>query len=258
MIETALIGTTQESAEEHLLYAKYPRQGEYGPFEKLIRRNSVVGMTDWQLGKLVSGVEDKDEEPKASTDFFQGKVLMVSGAEVYSDFSTTITNIAAIPQKNIASTDEMITEAPSDLRDKNEIENEITKLLSWGSDIEFEQGMENEFTRALESMVLNYGDLSIEMLNEAIRQGDTGEDLISEIAQYLGTIINEKTNFKRRLLLIDLLMSSSNVIRYGAIIGLEMLNDSRAINDIETAIHNEDFKPLQIEMMEILDVLRSK
>ena len=139
---------------------------------------------------------------------------------------------------------------------QSEIENEITKLLSWGADTEFKQGMENDFTRALESMVINYGDLSIEMLKEAIKQRDIKEELISEIAQYLGIITDEKTHFKRRLLLVDLLKSPSNIIRYGAVIGLECLDDPEAIPDIKAAAKRENFQPLKTEMKEIAKSIR--
>lgn len=257
MSEAALVGTTQESQEDYPLNPYSYWQGNSEPFKKPFRYKSVVGMASFGLS-MAGERKDEDKEPKAFTGFFQGKVLMDSEAELYSNLSSAITKITVIPQENLGSTDEMITESASELRDKKLIENEITKLLSWGSDIEFEQGMENDFTRALEKMVLNYSVLAIDMLSDAINQRKFNEDLISEIAQYLGIIIDEATNFKRRLLLLHLLEHDSNIVRYGAIIGLELLNDSKAINGIETAIQNEDFEPLQIEMMEILDVLRGE
>lgn len=256
MSEAALVGTTQESQEEYPLNPYSYWQGNSEPFKKPFRYKSVVGMTSFGL-PMAGERKDEDKEPKAFTGFFQGKVLMDSEAELYSNLSSAITKITVIPQENLGSTDEMITESASELRDKKFIENEITKLLSWGSDIEFEQGMENDFTRALENMVLMFENLAIEMLNDSIKQRKFNEDLISEIAQYLGIITDEKTHFKRRLLLTQLLKSDSNYIRYGAVIGLENLDDPKAIPNIKEAIYKEEFEPLKIEMMEIADILGS-
>lgn len=164
---------------------------------------------------------------------------------------------ARIDQFSVIDSEDKKAEATTNSEEKSEIENEITKLLSWGAEIEFEQGMENDFTRTLESMVLKYENLAIEMLSDAINQRKINEDLISEMAQYLGIITDEKTNIKRRLFLIQLLKHNSNYVRYGAVIGLENLNDPEAIPDIKAAAKKEDFQPLEIEMKEIAKILRS-
>ncbi len=259
MSETASISTTQKIKKEYSIYREDKSHEERNPFIKLIRYNSVAGMTYSTLENRL--LERNRDEILDELDFKPSILnvweLMVSGAKLSPASGSAVTAKAVIDKSSLASTDEMIIETASDLRDKKEIENEITKLLSWGADIEFEQGMENDFTRALESMVLNYGDLAIGMLNDAIRQRNINEDLIAEIAQYLGTIIDEKTNFNRRLLLIQLLESKSNFVRYGAVIGLENLNDPKALPDIRAAAKSEQFQPLQTEMMEIADNLGS-
>ena len=136
--------------------------------------------------------------------------------------------------------------------EKQKVEKLFDELFSIGNEINFKQAMENDYTKGLFSIITYYEDMAINVLNYLIEKNSVHDLLASDTLIWLGLYKNQKTHYKQLRTLIHFLNSPSIKIRYGALIGLENLDNRLSIPAINRAIMNEQFLSLKMEMMDVV------
>ena len=157
-----------------------------------------------------------------------------------------------IDQGEDVSTNIQVQEDNIVLTEKQEIEILFDELISLGKEINFKQAMENDYTKGLFDIITYYEDRAIDALKNLIEKNAVYELLASDTLIWLGLYNNQTTHYKQLRTLIHFLNSPSIKIRYGAVIGLENLDNQQAIPAINRAIIDEQFIPLRMEMMDVV------
>lgn len=138
------------------------------------------------------------------------------------------------------------------VENREEIRQSISRLLGIGQQEHFEDGMENDFSRGLTSLIETYAEPAVEELAALLESGKVNAELAAETLVCLGRIEEGVTYLKRRTLLEEALSSSSHFIRDGALVGLSYLDDPHAISHLRLAIEREMNTQLRRYMQQLL------
>jgi hypothetical protein len=103
----------------------------------------------------------------------------------------------------------------------------------------FEYGMESEFTKSLESLLLKRGKVVVQSIARIILSGQAEPEIAAEALRWLGTIYHHNTHNMRFRLLAACLRDPSHWVRDGALLGLDAMNDKRAISYLLVAGEQE-------------------
>jgi len=136
--------------------------------------------------------------------------------------------------------------------EKQTIEKLFDELFSLGNEINFKQAMENAYTKGLFGIITYFENIAINVLQYLIEENAVHGLLASDTLIWLGLYKNHKTHHKQLRTLIHFLNSPSIKIRYGALIGLENLDNRLAVPAINRAIMNEQILSLKMEMMDVV------
>ena len=135
---------------------------------------------------------------------------------------------------------------------REEIRQSISLLLGIGQQEHFEDGMDNEFSQGLTSLIETYGEPAVEELADFVSSSQMNGELAAESLVCVGRIEDPATLIKRRSLLEASLSSSSHFIRDGALLGLSYLDDPHAIPHLKRAIERESSTQLRRYMQQVL------
>lgn len=142
-------------------------------------------------------------------------------------------------------------EVPKDLDQK------MIALFEAAKEQNFEDGMEGEFSKALISLIKEYGVDAIEALAHFIIEEKVNPEVASEALRWLGQI-DHPVSYRRRLWLLERsLRCSSARVRDGAALGLAFLDDPHAIPYLKQAIQQEQVSELRVDMEQVLAQLES-
>ena len=121
----------------------------------------------------------------------------------------------------------------------------------------FEEGVENEFSIGLISLIREYGNESVRILANHIIDSRVNEEIASEALRSLGRLDHPESYDERLRLLINSLNHPSARIRDAASVGLATLGDPLAIRSLKQAIQKEACVELREDMQQILESLES-
>jgi len=140
---------------------------------------------------------------------------------------------------------------------KKNIREQINEIFKNAKIENFEDGMDSEFSKKLVSLIKNYENNSIEILSDMIMNENVTVDIASEALRWIGRIKHEETHDARFDLLIKSLTHSSPFIRDGAIIGLDLMEDPKAVPYLIESIKNEKLTLIRKDMLQVLENLEN-
>jgi len=126
---------------------------------------------------------------------------------------------------------------------------DIGHIFAAAAEEEFEDGMDNEFTRALLRTVRQHGNIAVNELEHVILNEQVSSECAGEALKWLGDMEHEPTRLYRRWLLEKALVECPSMIaRDGANVGLALMDDPHAIPFLKKAIEAST-SPLFSEML---------
>jgi len=117
---------------------------------------------------------------------------------------------------------------------------------------DFEFGIESGFVRSLESMVAEHGIKAVEAMAHIILTRKATDRVISEALRWLGEVDHPESYLLRLVLLVTCLRDPSRWVRDGAALGLEDMNDRRAIPALRAAVAREPIHELRKDIESVL------
>ena len=138
----------------------------------------------------------------------------------------------------------------------NRISAEISRLFSLAENIEFEVGMENEFSISLERTIEVCGIPALLEIKKTILNEETSLTVAAETMRYIGNIESNTYRVERRELLETCLLNSRFVwVKDGAAVGLSYIDDPASIGVLKIAIEKEEYEDLKQDMILVLEQL---
>jgi hypothetical protein len=122
----------------------------------------------------------------------------------------------------------------------------------------FEDGMDNEFTAELGSLVQKYGPDSKYILARILKDNTSSPSVWAEAMRWIGRADEVMSSGSRLFLLKEGLKSQFAEVRDGAALGLASMDDPFAVPYLERAIASERVEELRKDMKQVLDQLRSR
>lgn len=124
-----------------------------------------------------------------------------------------------------------------------------------GREERFEDGMESEFSKELESLIRAYGPSSREVLARLLEDDRVSARVWGEAMRCLGRF-DDPGSYEARLWVIEKgLTSGSALVRDGAALGLASMDDPSAIPYLQRAIDSETLGGLRADMQEVVSQL---
>jgi hypothetical protein len=139
---------------------------------------------------------------------------------------------------------------------RTRLSGEIESLFAAAENESFEDGFDSVLSLELQRLVLRYGDMTLEIVSDLLREGRVAPQVAAEALACVGEMRNEATYAARRQLLERSLESPSHVTRDGAVAGLSNLCDPRTIGALQAAAQREDYRLLRTNMLNLLEYLR--
>ena len=137
-----------------------------------------------------------------------------------------------------------------------ELKNRLDVAFRWARDLQFEDGMENDFSRELISFVERHGNSAIDVVAEIILAEDVSPAVASEALRWLAEVDDFSSYQKRLWLLESSLYCSSAVVRDGAVVGVASMDDPSAIPYLQKARDKEPLGDLRKDMDQVLEQLQ--
>lgn len=135
--------------------------------------------------------------------------------------------------------------------------NRIIVLFNSNTELYFEDGVENTFSKELYEIISHYGTQAINFIWDLIINEKIFDEIASEALRWLGLIEDPMTYEYRFWLMVKSLKCSSYIVRDGAVVGLSYLNDARSITYLKTALQTEIYPELRNDMNQVLKQLES-
>lgn len=134
---------------------------------------------------------------------------------------------------------------------------EIETLFAVAENETFEDGFDSLLSVELQRLVLQHGDVTLEIVSDLIFEDRAAPDVAREALSCLGEMEHGATHEGRRRVLERSLTCSSHVARDGALTGLADQGDPRSIPALEAAAERESYRLLRADMLEAVAQLRS-
>ena len=129
--------------------------------------------------------------------------------------------------------------APMTISKQEMLPNMLANLFYNARDEVFESGMNSRFSEGLHRIILEHGIAAIEQLRDIILSDNASTDVADEALRQLGRVDDAKTYDARLSLLESALKSDDLSIRNAAAIGIDYMEDPRAIPNLERAAKRE-------------------
>ena len=134
---------------------------------------------------------------------------------------------------------------------------EVSMAFAAGASEVFEDGIESEFSRRLESLLRTHGDAVILALEDLVFSLTANPEVVSESLKWLGVVSHDESRRYRRGLLERLLRSDSARVRYGATLGLAAMDDPFSLPALLGAIDRESHPRLRRYIQLVVDQLEA-
>ena len=123
----------------------------------------------------------------------------------------------------------------------------------------FEDGVHNELSRAIQPLLQQYGQLTVDALSDLYITRLIGPAMISEVLPWLGrTEVRDSLDRNSRFwFLVYSLRDSNASVRGEAALGLASLDDKRAIPYLQQAAASESIQLLRRRLRKAADELLS-
>jgi len=138
------------------------------------------------------------------------------------------------------------------------LSSEFTNLFRDAVDCDFEDGMENVFSKRLIMLVRKHGEQAVKDLSGVIQSKDTNPEIAAEALRWIGQMYHPKTYEYRFWLLTNSLTSVSARVRDGALLGLAYVDSVKAVPYLEKAFERETCDGLREDIQQVLTDLRSR
>jgi len=124
-----------------------------------------------------------------------------------------------------------------------------------GEEEELETAVEGGVSRSLEALLGTHGGQAVDAISEHIQWG-SGDSLVAAyVLKWLGRVNDPITHDRRLAVLADCLRSRSPRLRDAAALGLDSLDDPRAISYLREAVRHEHVAELREDMGSVLKSL---
>lgn len=133
----------------------------------------------------------------------------------------------------------------------------IDRAFASGEFLEFEDGVENEFTSQLMSMVKVWGGLGVRELATFMFRPGVRADIVAQALLCLGRIDDEDSYTTRARTLRRGLLAESAKVRDAAAVGIASISDLGASADLAKAIERETIPSLKEDMRAVLASLKN-
>ena len=120
----------------------------------------------------------------------------------------------------------------------------------------FEDGMTSNFSTALHGIISEYGTAAVEQLGKMTLARDAPVDVAEEALRQVGHIRDAATHDARLSLLERALESPELRIRDGGAIGIDYMEDPRAVPSLERALERETYGWLGQYIRDVIARLR--
>lgn len=134
----------------------------------------------------------------------------------------------------------------------------IRKLFRNVDEEVFEDGMTSNFSTALHGIISEYGTAAVEQLGEMTLARDAPVDVAEEALRQIGQIKDVDTHDARLSLLERALESPDLRIRDGGAIGIDYMEDPRAVPSLERALEREAYEWLGQYIRDVIARLRMR
>ena len=132
----------------------------------------------------------------------------------------------------------------------------VKRLFSMAENIEFEVGMDNQFSEDLERAIEAIGAPILVEIKGIILNEESSLTVAAETMRYIGNIESPAYRAERRELLETCLLNSRFAwVRDGAGLGLASLDDPQSIPALEIAIAKESNQELKEDLLQVLEQL---
>ena len=160
--------------------------------------------------------------------------------------------------ESLLSVKEYVVDTPTvDTELEESLEERVQALLNSGSLEEFEYGMENDFTRRIDTMVRSFGENFIRLLASFFLCRDINVEVASEALRCLGRIEDLSSYPMRIWFLCRCLFSQDSLLRDAAALGLASMDDPQALPYLRKAIENETEPALRDNLIQVLEQLEA-
>lgn len=185
--------------------------------------------------------------PEGTVELSAGTMATFSTICRVSCHSTDLREVSQIFQTSSATT-------PARNRDA---EARFEAVFQRGSQQRFEDGMESEFSRELESLAKTYGVQSKDILTRLLEDEHLPAAVRAEAMRWISRVENILSHETRLWLLEKGLSSSSAAVRDGAALGLASMDDPSAIPYLERAVNAESVEELRRDLEQVLSQLKT-
>lgn len=137
------------------------------------------------------------------------------------------------------------------------IEGEIRGLFEGSKEEVFEEGIENDLSRGLASVIARYGKEAIDVLSQIVNSDAVNEEIAAQTLRLIGRLDHRSSQRDRLLLLEQALNNPSVRVRNAASLSLASLDDPHAIPHLQQAIQRERCVELVEDMEQVLKQLEN-
>jgi len=149
--------------------------------------------------------------------------LSATTAEVFESIPTVLrsgsTSSTAVPQLGIAAAERQLLEA----------ERELHRMVNLAGDEVFEDGVENQVSRTVPSLVARFGSAAVDATARLYLDGLLPTDITCEVLRWLGRVDHDASQETRFWFLIYCLRDGDPHVRSASALGLASLEDGRAV-----------------------------
>jgi hypothetical protein len=177
-----------------------------------------------------------------------------------ADFGDMYTFTSCLPKTAPLAVDERpqvgCIELPFERTDDRLAEREFRFAFLRAVDERFEDGMESQFSRELDSLVRGFGAGSLDVLGVLLQDLSVSSVVRAEALRWVGRAEGAISHSARLLLLSTGLSSGSALVRDSAALGMAAMDDPAAIPLLEQAVELERNSELKADMRQVLEELR--
>ena len=150
------------------------------------------------------------------------------------------------------------TTTPVPTRDETQtVQPWLCRIFADASEEHFEDGMESDFTRRLGAALAAHGDTVLSVLTSFVASHKWPNDTLAEALRLVGRVGGSATASRRRALLLTGVRDPSFVVRDGAVIGLEHLDDPETLSALQDAFTEETVRFVREGISQVIDQLRA-
>ncbi len=140
--------------------------------------------------------------------------------------------------------------------DRDALTKELHEMF-YNNDEIFEYGMDSNFRTTIHRVIREYGMEAIGRIQDIMRKDDVLEDVKQEALIQIGNSRDDKTHDARLSLLVQALESTDVYIRDAALIGIDALEDPKAIHNLKRAYEKEEVKWFKQYIKEVITSFNS-